>query len=80
MAGGMEIYVLELSKQLARMGYEVDVITRSQDPKIAKIVKVTKNFRVIHLEAGPQSPINKKKLLEYIPEFVNSFSKSLIKT
>jgi D-inositol-3-phosphate glycosyltransferase len=77
-SGGMNIYVLELSKQLARIGYQVDVITRSQDAKVAQIVKVSKNFRVIHLKAGPEKPINKKKLMNYIPEFIQSFQ-SLLK-
>jgi D-inositol-3-phosphate glycosyltransferase len=71
--GGMNIYVLELSKQLAKLGYQIDVITRSQDDKVAHIVPVTKNFRVIHLKAGPESPISKKKLIGFIPEFVLSF-------
>jgi D-inositol-3-phosphate glycosyltransferase len=73
--GGMNVYVLELSKQLALMGHHVDVITRSQDPNIDKIVQVAPNFQVIHLQGGPESPMPKKSLIKFIPEFVESFKK-----
>lgn len=71
--GGMNVYVLELGKQLARDGYLVDVITRSHDHHNGKIVPVSKNFRVVHLTAGPDKPVSKKILPGYIPQFVNSF-------
>lgn len=71
--GGMNVYVLELSKKLAQLGHHVDVITRCQDPTNEKIVQVTKNFRVIHLIAGPPSPLNKNKIAVFIPEFIKSF-------
>jgi hypothetical protein len=45
------------------MGYQVDVITRSQDAHISHIVPVIKNFRVIHLVAGPKYPVPKNQLL-----------------
>lgn len=70
--GGMNIYVLELSKQLALLGYVVDVITRSQDANITPIVQVTPNFRVIHLKAGPERPIPKDILIDFLPEFIRS--------
>ncbi len=73
--GGMNVYVYELSRNLARLGHAVDVITRSQDKQSEKIVLVEKNFRVIHLPAGPEKVINKKKLIEYIPSFTDSFIK-----
>lgn len=70
--GGMNVYVYELSRNLARLGHKVDVITRCQDKSNQNIVEVEKNFRVIHLVAGPTTPIHKKKLIVYISEFVNS--------
>lgn len=72
--GGMNVYVYELSKYLAKLGHKVDVITRCQDEKEKKIVQVSEGFRVIHLSAGPARHVDKKNLLEYIPEFVASFS------
>lgn len=72
--GGMNVYVYELAHYLARLGNHVDVITRCTDPKNETIVQVSDNFRVIHLCAGPKKPVHKKKLLAYIPEFIESFS------
>ena len=36
--GGMNVYVRELSRELGRMGVEVDIFTRSQDPTITRVV------------------------------------------
>ncbi|MBI4079454.1 MAG: glycosyltransferase [Candidatus Levybacteria bacterium] len=71
--GGMNVYVLELSKELSKRGFVVDVYTRVQNSKEKRIVQVDKNFRVIHLTAGPESPISKKKLIPYAAEFANNF-------
>jgi D-inositol-3-phosphate glycosyltransferase len=73
--GGMNVYVLELSKELARRGIAVDAFTRSQDERQPHIVPVTPNFRVIHVPAGPESPIPKKQLLQYLPEFVANYQR-----
>jgi D-inositol-3-phosphate glycosyltransferase len=72
-SGGMNIYVNELSRHLARVGHHVDVITRYQSPTEEKIVEVEPGLRVIHLPAGPVSAIPKKELISYIPEFIQSF-------
>ncbi len=72
-AGGMNVYVLELSKQLAQKGYALDIYTRKQSEKEAEIVQVSKNLRVIHLSAGEEVYIPTKKLHKYIPEFLENF-------
>lgn len=72
--GGMNVYVLETSKALAKQGIQIDVFTRSQDT-IHQVVKVCPNFRVIHLKAGPQKPINKKAVINYLKEFADNFNK-----
>lgn len=65
----MNIYVLESAKELAKRGYIVDVFTRMVDAKQPAVVHVADNFRVIHLQAGPQENLHKKELPEYIPRF-----------
>lgn len=72
--GGMNVYVLELSKQLASLGYTIDVYTRDQDDSKEKIVTVAPNLRVIHLTAGPKKNIPKKNLNSYLPEFAENFA------
>ncbi len=72
--GGMNIYVLELSKRLVKIGYSIDIFTRQQDSVSEKIVEISKNLRVIHIKAGPQKDIEKKELIRYIPEFVDNLN------
>ena len=71
--GGMNIYVLELSKALAKKGYYLDIFTRSQDEKSPQIVQVSERLRVIHVPAGPQEPLSKKSIEMFIPEFLEFF-------
>jgi D-inositol-3-phosphate glycosyltransferase len=71
--GGMNIYVLELSKELARRGIYVDAFTRSQDTDQPHVVQVNPFFRVIHVLAGPESPVPKKQLISYLPEFIENY-------
>src|SRR5688500_10403333 len=70
--GGMNVYVLELSKHLAAQGIAVDAFTRSQDHQQPYVVQVNPLFRVIHVPAGPESPVPKKQLIDYLPEFVRN--------
>lgn len=60
--GGMNVYVLELSKQLAQKGYAIDIYTRKQTEKEAEVVNVSKNLRVIHLPAGGERCFQKENL------------------
>lgn len=71
--GGLNVYVLSLSKALAKKGYVIDIYTRSQDATSPYVVEVAQNLRVIHLPAGPEKPLNKKEIEGYIPEFLENF-------
>lgn len=72
--GGMNVYVLELSRALTRLGHQVDIFTRSQDVHNKALVEVSDGLRVVHLVAGPQTPINKKELFPYLLEFVEHYN------
>ena len=67
--GGMNVYVRELSRQMGRQGWRIDVFTRSQNPHISRIVSLGRNARVIHIKAGPEEPVPKNDLLQFMPEF-----------
>ena len=51
--GGMNVYVREVARALGRLGFEIDVFTRSQDPAIPEVVRLGPGARVIHVSAGP---------------------------
>jgi D-inositol-3-phosphate glycosyltransferase len=68
--GGMNVYVRELSRQLAARGHHVDIFTRSQDPTVPhEVPGLEIGARVFHVPAGPEAPYNKHRLFDYLPEF-----------
>jgi D-inositol-3-phosphate glycosyltransferase len=67
--GGMNVYVRELSRALGRLGFAVDVFTRSQDPGIPEVVALGPGARVVHVPAGPARPIARAAVAEHLPEF-----------
>jgi D-inositol-3-phosphate glycosyltransferase len=69
--GGMNVYVREVSRELGRMGIEVDVFTRSQDPAIKRVVSLAPGVRVVHLPAGPEAPMARESVHEHLDEFVD---------
>ncbi len=69
--GGMNVYVRELARQLGRLGLQVDVFTRSQNPHICTVVPLGRSARVIHVKAGPEEPVAKGRLYTFLPEFTS---------
>src|SRR5262245_21708507 len=70
-AGGMNVYVRELSRELGRRGIDVDIFTRSQNPSAPSVIALDRRVRVINLHTGPRAPYDKNWVLTYLPEFVN---------
>jgi D-inositol-3-phosphate glycosyltransferase len=69
--GGMNVYVRDLTRQLGQMGIHVDVFTRSQDDHVPHVLhELGYGNRVVHIPAGPEHPVSKEELANYIPEFV----------
>jgi D-inositol-3-phosphate glycosyltransferase len=68
-AGGQNVYVAQVARQLARRGHEVVVYTRRDDPRLPDRVTTPDGVKVAHVPAGPAAPIPKDELLPYMPEF-----------
>jgi D-inositol-3-phosphate glycosyltransferase len=69
--GGMNVYVRDLTRYLGRMGIQVDVFTRSQDEHVPHVLHdLGYGNRVVHVPAGPESPLPKQELMAYLPQFV----------
>lgn len=69
--GGMNVYVRDLTRELGRLGIHVDVFTRSQDEHVPHVLHdLGYGNRVVHIPAGPEQPLPKKQLIDYIPNFV----------
>ncbi|MGH2461660.1 MAG: glycosyltransferase, partial [Chloroflexota bacterium] len=69
-AGGMQMYVKALSRELARRGMVVDVFTRRTDPGLPAVVPFGAGARVIHVDAGEPMPMDKNAVADALPEFV----------
>ena len=61
--GGMNVYVSSLASALARAGVECDVLTRAEHPDQQTVIEVEPGFRVVHLAAGPPTPVCKDTLV-----------------
>ncbi|MET5115971.1 glycosyltransferase, partial [Burkholderia pseudomallei] len=68
-AGGQHIYVANVAKQLARLGVDVDVVTRCDNPHLPDVAHIGAGIRVIHVPAGPPSYVPKDALLPYMKAF-----------
>jgi len=67
----MNVYVRDLSRELGQRGIAVDCFTRSQNPHIPRIsTRLGPNCRVIHLPAGPETPYDKNRIIDHLPQFV----------
>ncbi len=69
-AGGMNVYVLELSRQLARRGIEVEIFTRATSRHQPAIVQAEPGIVVHHVTAGPFEGLQKNDLPSQLCSFV----------
>jgi D-inositol-3-phosphate glycosyltransferase len=70
-SGGLNVYVLELSRELASLGYQVDMFTRNEGDGPA-IESVAPNLRLVRVDAGPATPLEKEDQVSHIGEFVTN--------
>jgi D-inositol-3-phosphate glycosyltransferase len=69
--GGMNVYVRDLTRELGRRGVGVDVFTRSQDEHVPHVLHdLGYGNRIVHIRAGPEVPLARAELVEYIPLFM----------
>src|SRR6266516_2351800 len=77
-AGGQNVYVDEVSRNLARRGYAVDVFTRRDSIDTPEVVDWGPGVRVVHLKAGPLQSRPKDELWPFMPEFRDSFLRFMV--
>lgn len=68
-SGGQNVYVAQLAKQLARLGYLVDIFTRRDCADAEQVVDWLPGVRVIHVPAGPAHFIPKEAMLPHMEQF-----------
>jgi D-inositol-3-phosphate glycosyltransferase len=67
--GGQNVYVGELAKALAALGYDVDVLTRRDNELVPGIAEWMNGVRIVHIDAGPPTYVAKEGLLVHMGEF-----------
>jgi len=73
-AGGMNVYVRELSYHIADRGLPVDIFTRRTDPETAEVQYPHDGVRVISISAGPAEQVSKHEIFQYMPEFAEQMA------
>jgi phosphoheptose isomerase len=76
-SGGQNVYVDQLTKQLSRLGFDIDIYTRWDNPRLPEVVDCQNGIRVIHVKAGPIAAVHKEELFQYMDEFYDNMLVSL---
>ena len=70
-AGGQNVHVASLAAALGRMGDEVVVHTRRDDPVPPRRVALVPGVEVDHVDAGPPTEVPKDELLPHMAAFAD---------
>jgi D-inositol-3-phosphate glycosyltransferase len=70
-AGGLNVYVLEVSRRLAEMGVAVDVFTRATSSALPPVVEMSPGVLVRHVVAGPYEGLDKADLPAQLCSFTS---------
>lgn len=73
--GGMSVYVREVARRLARRGHAVDIFTRIQHEKSSKVLQAFPRVRVVHVGAGPRTPLLQGGLHRHLAEFFHNLER-----
>jgi glycosyltransferase involved in cell wall biosynthesis len=68
-AGGQNVHVASLAAALGRLGHEVVVHTRRDDPALPRRVPLARGVAVDHVDAGPPCEVPKDELLPHMGAF-----------
>jgi glycosyltransferase involved in cell wall biosynthesis len=74
-AGGQNVHVAALARELARLGCDVVVYTRRDDADLPDEVLTPDGYRVDHVAAGPARPIAKDDIFGHIDELAHGLSR-----
>jgi D-inositol-3-phosphate glycosyltransferase len=70
-AGGMNVYIVEVSKRLAARGVEVEIFTRATASGLRPVVEIAPGVSVRHVTAGPFEGLTKEELPSQLCAFTN---------
>ncbi len=75
-AGGMNVYIVELSRQLAAAGIEIEIFTRATSRDLPPVTELAPGITVRHVIAGPLEGLTKAEL----PGQLCTFAREVLRT
>ena len=64
--GGMNVYIRELARELAKRGHTIDIYTMAHQPQHGPQINLGQNVRLIHLKTGVDEEVPKLAIYDYI--------------
>jgi mannosylfructose-phosphate synthase len=77
--GGQTVYVLQLAKALGKKNIKVDIITRKFNDMVDE-EQIFPNVKIVRIPCGPKTFVQKEKMYEIMPEFVENFMQYIEKS
>ncbi|MGE0685595.1 MAG: glycosyltransferase [Dehalococcoidia bacterium] len=71
-AGGLNVYVVELARQLVQRGCKVDIFSRLAGKHEPEVAEIEPGLRAIHLPAGPARYLAPESTVKHLPAFANA--------
>jgi D-inositol-3-phosphate glycosyltransferase len=68
-AGGLNVYVLELAKQMASRGCKVDIFSRAATKEAVEVFEIAPGLRTIHVKAGPARYLAPESIYRHLDTF-----------
>ncbi len=68
--GGMNVYIVELARELEKRGCVIDIFTRAHHPEHTKKIEIGKNIRLIHIDSGTSEEMPNVAFYSYLQKFI----------
>ena len=68
-AGGLNVYINQLTRELGQSQNTIDIFTRQTNKHIPTVVQISPQVRIIHIQAGPPTPIQRHELYQYLTDY-----------
>ena len=69
--GGMSVYIREVNRALTAQGVPTVIFTRREDAGAPHEVDLPEGSRLVHINAGPEKPLDKNSVFYHLPEFLD---------
>ena len=79
-AGGMNVYVADLTRHLAEVGWDVDVYTRRDRVDAPDVEDLGQGVRLFHVDAGPPISLPPIEIAAHVSDFTTGVQKLAVHT